>query len=165
MPGIQLLPDEAREQFQEVMQLWGKFYDECRGCHDLYEKLGLSALDKMENKILELGRKRKKISSLRDIYNLWIDCNEEAYHGCMADKNYLDLYGQLLNTLIDMKGRNDEVMGTLLSLYNVPSKQNMDAVQKSQQDIIQELDETREGGSRNRTVKSRTRIIAQRVIR
>ncbi len=67
----------------------------------------MEALDLMEQRINELAAAGKTISSLRELYNLWVDCNEETYGRMLRNSTYAELSGRLLNTLLRCYSRQD----------------------------------------------------------
>lgn len=58
------------------------------------------ALDLMEQRLNELTAAGKTISSLRELYNLWVDCNEETYSRMLRSSAYGELNGRLFNSLL-----------------------------------------------------------------
>lgn len=143
LPGMKQYSHEFQKKIQDGVKLWEKFYSKSQEYHAVYEKLGISALDRLEEKILELGRKGEKISSLRELYNMWIDCNEELFSESLMDDNFLKLYGELIHILMDIKIHSNELTDDILALYNVPTKRSMDSMHQSQRDIDHELNKTR----------------------
>lgn len=143
LPGTPQFTAEFEETIRDSMMLWEKFHEKCREYHAIYEKLSISALDRLEKKILELGRQDGKIRGLRDLYNLWIDSNEEAFSECAADDHYSKLFGELVNCWMEIKIHHDRLMDRILTLYNRPTKHDMDALNKSQRKLRRQLNEAR----------------------
>jgi len=67
----------------------------------------MEALDLMEQRLNELAAAGKTVSSLRELYNLWVDCNEETYGRMLRSATYAELNGRLLNTLLRCYSRQE----------------------------------------------------------
>ncbi len=46
------------------------------------------------------GQAGQTINSLRELYNLWVECNEETYGRMLRSAEYSELSGRLLNALL-----------------------------------------------------------------
>lgn len=60
----------------------------------------LAALDLLEQRLNDLTAHGQPVSSLRELYNLWVDCNEETYGQMLRTDTYAELNGRLFNTLL-----------------------------------------------------------------
>lgn len=58
------------------------------------------ALDLMEQRLNEHAAAGKAVGGLRELYNLWVECNEATYGRMLRDPAYSELNGRLLNTLL-----------------------------------------------------------------
>lgn len=67
---------------------------------DLLQGAAREALDRMEEKLNEFAAAGKTIASLRELYNLWVDCNEETYGRMLRSSTYAVLNGRLINSLL-----------------------------------------------------------------
>ena len=143
LPGVDQYSMKYQEKIRDSMKLWEEYCDKSREYHVIYEKLGISALDLMEKKILELGRKGGQITGLRELYNLWIDCNEKVFSEYMEDEDYSKRYSELLNILIEIKVHYIELMDEIYAFNNIPTARTMDTVYKAQHTMNRELSEAR----------------------
>lgn len=66
----------------------------------LLQRTASEALDLMEQRLNESAAAGKSIDSLRELYNLWVDCNEESYGRMLRSVEYSELSGRLLNALL-----------------------------------------------------------------
>jgi hypothetical protein len=65
------------------------------------------ALDLMEQRLNERAAAGKTVSSLRELYNLWVDCNEETYGRMLRGAAYGELNGRLFNALLRCYARQE----------------------------------------------------------
>lgn len=66
---------------------------------ELLRQAALAALDLMEQRLHEQQTDAQSPSSLRALYNLWVDCNEETYGRMLRSPEYSLVSGRLFNTL------------------------------------------------------------------
>ncbi len=66
----------------------------------LLQSTARQALDLMQQRIDQQAASNKKIDSLRKLYNLWVECNEETYSQMLHSSDYAALNGRLLNALL-----------------------------------------------------------------
>ena len=126
---------ESQEQVQEGIRLWIEYQKVCQEYNQAMYRVGMEAIEAMHQKILAMAKEGKGLKSLRELYDLWVDCNEEAYASFVYKPEYSNLYGRLTNALMAVKqhGRNlvDESLGAL----NVPTYKGINTLQKRQYDM------------------------------
>lgn len=67
---------------------------------DMLRNAAKGALDLMEKQLTERADNHQMISSLRELYNLWVDCNEKTYGQMLRGSAYAELSGRLFNSLL-----------------------------------------------------------------
>lgn len=76
-------------------------YQQVQGQYlDLLRRAAEAALDLMEQQLNERATAGKTVDSLRELYNLWVDCNEKTYGQMLRGAEYSELGGRLFNTLL-----------------------------------------------------------------
>jgi class III poly(R)-hydroxyalkanoic acid synthase PhaE subunit len=134
MPGVG--PDrETQAQMQKGIKLFNEYQQVSNEYNAKMSKVGVEALQALRLRILEMAEQGGEINSLREIYDLWIDCNEKAYAECVYTDEYSELYGRLTNALLAVKQHNGKVMGQLLTKFNIPTRQGMNTVLKRLQEM------------------------------
>ena len=61
----------------------------------------------MEQRLSERATAGATVESLRELYNLWVECNEETYGRMLRSLDYAMLNGRLLNALVSCHVRGD----------------------------------------------------------
>ena len=129
---------ESQEHVQHGIRSWNEYQKVFQEYNQAMFKVGMEAIEAMRQKILAMAKEGKELKSLRELYDLWIDCNEEAYASFVFTPEYSDLYGRLTNALMAVKqhGRNivDESLGSL----NIPTYKGINTLQKRQYDMARE---------------------------
>ncbi len=109
LPGLESNP-LLQEQMQEGMKLWQAYQNNYQAYRETLNNIDLGSLDKLQEKILALADQDKSISSLRELYNLWVDSHEEVYSQYALTEEYSKLYGQLVNALLQFKAHGQEFL-------------------------------------------------------
>jgi len=129
---------ESQEQIQDGIRLWNEYQTIGQEYHQALYKVGLEAIEKMRDKILAMAREGKELKSLRDIYDLWIDCNEESYASYVYTQEFSELYGRLTNALMAVKQHGRNIVDEYLGAMNVPTYKGIHSLQKRQYDMGRE---------------------------
>lgn len=126
-PGVG--PDrDTQARMQEGLKLFNNYQQVSIEYQEQLSKAGIKALEAMRLKILEMSKQGHEIKSLREIYDLWIDCNEKAYAELVHTDEYSELYGRLTNSLLAVKQHQGTGMEKLLEKLNIPTRQGMNTV-------------------------------------
>ena len=133
---------ETQATVQTGIKLWNLYVKASNEFNNAMCKVGINALDAMQVKIINMAESGKEFNSLREVYDLWVDCNEEAYANFVFSEEYSRLNGKLTNALMAVKqhGRNlvDEVLGAM----NMPTRRGINTMQKRQQEMRREQKDT-----------------------
>ena len=138
MPGVGYTR-ESQEQFQEGIRLWSEYQKTQQEHHNALCGVAVKALETMHERILAMAKIGKKIDSLREIYDLWVDCNEDAYAKLVFSEGYSKLYGRLVNSLMAVKQHGRNLVDETLTAMNMPTQRGLDTVKKRQQELRREL--------------------------
>lgn len=130
---------EFQDKIARAIRLWKDYQKKSRQYHSALSQLGKLALDRLEQKIVELAEADKKISSLKQIYNLWIDSNEEVFARFAFKEEHARLYGELVNSLMHYRRQSNEIMDAILSALNMPTGAGMNTVYRRQRQMMHTL--------------------------
>jgi polyhydroxyalkanoate synthase subunit PhaE len=129
---------ESQEQIQGGIKLWADYQKAYGEYNNNMYKVAVNALDAMRLKIIQMSEQGHEINSLREIYDLWVDCNEEAYAEFAFSEEFSELYGRLTNTLMAVKQHGRNVVDEGLSAMNMPTRRGINTMQKRQQEMRRE---------------------------
>jgi hypothetical protein len=88
------------EAWQTYQRIQGQYLD-------LLRQTARDALDLMEQRLGERAAAGASVGSLRELYNLWVECNEDTYGRMLRSPAYGELNGRLLNALLGCHTRGD----------------------------------------------------------
>ena len=88
---------------------WLAYQQTQRQYFGLLQQAASAALDLMEQRLQERATAGDTINSLRELYNLWVACNEQTYGRMLRGPEYSELSGRLLNALLVCYPRREAV--------------------------------------------------------
>lgn len=130
---------ESQEQIQEGMRLWASYQRTAHEYQLEMNKIAVEALDLMKQRILEMAGTGEQMNTLREVYDLWVECNEAAYAKYVFTEEYSELYGRLTNDLMALKHHGQRFIDEMASAMGMPTRKGMATVQKRQQQLKREL--------------------------
>jgi hypothetical protein len=75
---------------------------------------------------------------MREIYDIWVDCNEDAYSDYVFTEEFSDLYGKLTNALMAVKLNGQNMVDEFLKTMNIPTRHSMNTTNRRQQQLRRE---------------------------
>lgn len=118
---------EWQEQVQVWTQLWLNHGRSIQDYGMVLAKISARAIELFTGKAAELATKGETIDSLRAIYNLWVDCGEEAYGEFSMGEEFSLAQAQLTNTLMAVKRHEQQMMDEVLAGLNMPTRRELDS--------------------------------------
>ena len=91
---------QSADGWQAYQQVHGEYLE-------LLRQSAVASLDLMERRLRERAASNETASSLRELFNLWVDCNEETYGRMLRGAEYSELSGRLLNALLGCCARGE----------------------------------------------------------
>lgn len=87
------LADLNTEAWQTYQRIQGEYLA-------LLRQAAREALDLMEQRLIDQAATGATMDSLRDLYNLWVECNETTYGRMLRSDEYGECSGRMLNSLL-----------------------------------------------------------------
>jgi class III poly(R)-hydroxyalkanoic acid synthase PhaE subunit len=134
---------EWQEQAQRGMRLLLDYERALQEYTQLHSKAGIDTLERLSKKIIDRAEKGEEIKSLREIYDLWVDCCEEAYNDIVFTEEYQDAYGHVVNALMALKHHGQSMMDEIMGALNMPTHKGVTTLQCRQQELRRELRDIR----------------------
>lgn len=130
---------EWQEQGQEFARLGLDYQRALQEYASLFQRLNLDAYDRLQRRLSELAGANQPITTLRGLYDVWVDCSEAAYLDLVSTETYAETYGRMVNALMALKrhGRNmvDEAAGAM----GMPTRHGLNTLQRRHQELRREL--------------------------
>ncbi len=154
VPGTSVLTRAARHyqtmppvgytrEWQEQLQDWNRLAAEyLHALQDFSTLLGTvlqQALELFSRRVTDKLKGGESFDGLRAIYNLWIDCGEEAYARQVATKEFPHLQAELVNALMRMKRHEQLMLDEVMTALNMPTRQEMDTTHRRVYDLQRQV--------------------------
>lgn len=88
----------------------------------------------MQKRLQVMHEAGQKIESLRALYDMWVDASEEAYGEFVMSDEYQVVYGDLVNSLMRVRKDMNDLAEQHYQLMNIPTRSEIDTVQRRQQE-------------------------------
>jgi len=129
---------ESQERLQALTQLGANYQEAMDEYLKAFAKQGIESVQALRERVALLRAEGKRIESLRELYDLWVDVNEQVYAKFAMTDEYQVVYGDLVNSLMELK---QGINGQLDSLYvsaNLPTRAEMNVAFQKQQEVRRE---------------------------
>ncbi|MCG6871017.1 MAG: hypothetical protein LJE84_01905, partial [Gammaproteobacteria bacterium] len=70
---------EQQDDAKELARLGMEYLRALQDYKAAFARIGLQAIERLEERLRDMGEEGKKLGSLREVYDLWVDCGEEVY--------------------------------------------------------------------------------------
>ena len=130
---------EWQEQQQEWARLLMDYAHSMQAFGKLLGKVVQRALDLFGKHMTERARAGESFDGLRAIYNLWIDCGEEAYAEAVATADFPHLQAEMVNALMRMKRHEQLMVEEVMTALNMPTRGEVDTTHKRVYELQQQL--------------------------
>ena len=130
---------EWQDQQQEWLDLFMEYSRALQAFGGLLGKVVQRALELFGRRMAEKSAANEPFENLRDIYNLWIDCGEEAYAETVATAEFPQLQADLVNALMRVKRHEQLMVEEVLTAFNMPTRSELDTTHKRVYELQQQL--------------------------
>ena len=143
-PGVG--PDrETHEQYRNYARLWMDYQRAHHEYNDEHHRVGKETIERLMQRMMDLAEKGDSLNSMREVYDLWIDCAEEAYADFAYSDEYQEVYGRMINSLMALKQESRNMIDKAASSLGLPSSKGFDTVLKRIQEMRREIRQLQKG--------------------
>lgn len=129
---------ESQEQFQILGQRQMDYAAATQAYQMAFGKLGMTTTQRFQQALKDRTKEGKPISSLRELYDQWVEMSEAAYAEFVMTEEYQELYGRLVNTLLALKQQMARMVDQTLEALHMPTHAEISTLQCRQQEIRRE---------------------------
>jgi class III poly(R)-hydroxyalkanoic acid synthase PhaE subunit len=120
---------EHQEQYQQLSRLLLDYQRAQQKYAAVLANINQRSLDRMQARLSDRMRNNQEpITSVRELFNLWIECSEETYGQYVLTDEYAELHGRLVNALMALKQQGAKMVDDTAGALNVPTRKEMDTV-------------------------------------
>ena len=130
---------EWQEQGQEFARLGLDYQRALQEYAALFRRLNLDAFDRLQRKLHDLAEAQQPITTLRGLYDAWVDASEAAYLDLAATDAYAETYGRLVNALMALKRQSRNMVDEAAGAMGMPTRQGLNTLQRHHQELRREV--------------------------
>ena len=119
---------ERQDQFQELTRLWINYQESLHDYARSFSDMGVKSVERLQGRFGKLIEEGKELKSLRDIYDLWVDCCEESYADYVTTDDYVEINGRMVNSLMAFKRHSRMMIDEVLGALNMPTRREMETL-------------------------------------
>jgi class III poly(R)-hydroxyalkanoic acid synthase PhaE subunit len=131
------------QKAQKILETRMRFWRDYQQAQEEYiawvNKVSLHTIDLLRDKIITMRQQGEPITQLRTVYDLWIDCGEEAYFQAARTDEYSQINARLINSWMAWRQYECQQIDEILAILNIPNRQEMDKMNYRLQQLRREL--------------------------
>lgn len=135
-PGIGFFR-EPQEKQQLGMQLIMDYHKANLAFNQAFIRVAIESLNDLKQHLMEL-KPAELPTSLRALYDLWVEISEKHYADFAMSQQYPELYGDMVNKLMAVKKHYQEMVNDAFEAMNLPTHSEVDTMQKRLQETRRE---------------------------
>jgi class III poly(R)-hydroxyalkanoic acid synthase PhaE subunit len=128
---------EPQEKQQKGIQLALEYQEANQAFNQAFLGVSIESIQSFQARLMKLDPTSVP-SSLRELYDLWVEVSEEHYGVFAMSDEYQTLYGDMVNRLMIMKKHYSEITDDLLRAMNLPNTREVDTMQQRLQQVRRE---------------------------
>ncbi|WP_298608648.1 class III poly(R)-hydroxyalkanoic acid synthase subunit PhaE [uncultured Thiothrix sp.] len=132
------LSREGQERLKKLSALALRYQQAMDKYREAFATQGQESVQALRIRIQKLADQGKNISSLRELYDLWVDVSEETYAQFAASEQYQTLYGELVNAFLLLKQGMNEHLDHEFKAFGLPVRADYEATIKKQYELKRE---------------------------
>ena len=131
MPGVGFFR-ESEEKQKTGIKLLNEYQQANHRFNQSFLRVSAESLQSFQKLLSELdaGDESHTASTLRGIYDLWVEVSEASYADFALSEEYQTLYADMVNSLMRLKRHYSEVLDDNLASMNLPTRQEVDTMQE-----------------------------------
>lgn len=139
---------EWQEQAQVLARLWMEYQQAYRDYAEIFNRVAYNTVQRLQAKLMSLTGSENPVSTLREVYDMWVDCAEDAYAEMVNTEEYADVNARMVNALMAWKQQGRRMLDETLGMMNLPTRRELDSVHKRLHELRKQ---SRQGGGGDST--------------
>jgi len=130
---------EMQEDWQELARLWLEQAQAVQKYESLLMGVGNRTTELVGTQLMAMMTNGKSIESLRQAYDLWVDCAEMAYAELAQGNEFITTQAKLTNTLMAVKRKEQQMIEPILRVFDLPTRSELNTAHKRIHSLRREL--------------------------
>jgi polyhydroxyalkanoate synthase subunit PhaE len=153
LPGVGYTR-ESQEQYQSLARRVLEYQRAYQAFEAGMAKVALDSVNRFRARLDDAARREQPITTMRELFNEWVDVCEEVYGEYAVSDEYARTYGDMVNALMAVKKEGSRLVDEVLEGFNMPTRREISTLherfQESRREIRslrRELDELKGAGN------------------
>lgn len=129
---------ESQEQYQNLAKVVINYQQAMQNYQAAFNKVGMDSIDRFRARLDDAGRQDQPITSMRALYDEWVDVCEEVYGEFVMSEEYAKLYGEMVNHLMAVKHQGTRLMDEVSESLNMPTRCEVNTLHRRLQESRRE---------------------------
>jgi len=126
---------ESTERQQALMQGFAEYQEQNNRYNALMFKASRLGLDKFESKLAERSEPGREITSMRGLYDVYVDAAEEGYAEVALSEEFREVYGSMVNAQMRVRQMVQGEVERSTAAVGIPGRTELDSVHKRVHDL------------------------------
>ncbi len=125
---------EHQQQLQTVAQLMIEFQEADQIYKLAFAQMGVRSIEALRQRLIDDTKNGRKVSTVREFYDLWVDVNEEVYSDFAMTDEYQVIHGDFVNSLMALRKETNALNEKLYKAVNLPTRSEINTINKRLQE-------------------------------
>lgn len=134
---------EWQHKWQEGIKRWRAFQTAQQEYMTALNRISLRSVELLREKASHFAENSETTAespkTMRAVYDLWIECGEQAYAECVRTEEYIQAHANVINSLMACKYYEQEITDELFATLNMPTRKELDTFSLRMQQMRREL--------------------------
>ncbi len=132
------LGQEAQDHLTKLSQLAVNYQTALDAYLKAFAGQGTESVQGLRDRIQQLEQGGQKISSLRELYDLWVDVSEATYAQFALSERYQQVYADMVNAFFALKQGSNRFFDWQCRTAGLPARDELNAILQKQQQMRRE---------------------------
>lgn len=130
---------EHQEQLVALMQSHVNMQEKSKLFQQVMQQATEQAFAMFEDQLAAHAEPGRQLSSLRAVYDLWIDSAEEAFADVASSKEYQEAYGGMVDAQMQAKQQLQKQVSQWASSLGMPTRDEVDSTHKRVHELMRQM--------------------------
>ena len=132
---------ELNHRLAEGFHAWQEFLRAGFEYRVVMSEAWMNAVKQTMQRLRERGERGEPVISVKQLIEVWTDTADEAFTEIFESRRYIDAQGQVLNSAMALRRKQQEIVDNLLKGSYVPSRSELDEAYRSIYELRKEIRE------------------------
>ena len=132
----------TRESTEPLLKGFDAWVEMNRAAVDFQTELAntdMHAVEALMRRLVDMGEKGERITTLRGFFELWVDNHEKAYNELFGTDSFATIQGRFVNASLIYRRRQAELLDELMGTVGLPGRKEVDQIHRHVHDLRIEL--------------------------